>query len=228
MIVSHRHRFIFIKTVKTAGTSIEVFLSPHCGPHDVLTPIVPHVEPHEARNHAGYFNPLPELLGPRIVPRRRTLRDLLRRRRFFNHMPARLARARLPGRVWDGYFTFCVERNPWDKTLSHYHMLRHRAGGSLSLDDYLRQGRLAHNLGRYTDAHGAVIVDRVLRYERLREELAEVFAHLGIPFDGALGVRAKAHYRPDRRPYQEVFTPAQRDEVARRFAAEIALHGYTF
>ena len=228
MIVSHRHRFIFIKTVKTAGTSIEVFLAPHCGRDDVLTPIFPPVAPHEARNHAGYFNPLPELLGPRIVPPRRTLRDLLRRRRFFNHMPARLVRARVPRAVWDGYLTFCVERNPWDKTLSHYHMLRHRADGTLTLDDYLRQGRLAHNLGRYTDAHGAVMVDRVVRYERLQEDLAEVFEHLGIPFDGSLGVRAKGHFRRDRRPYQDVFTPAQRDEVARLFASEIALHGYTF
>ncbi|PYL93687.1 MAG: hypothetical protein DMF14_00320 [Verrucomicrobia bacterium] len=41
MIISHKHKFIFIKTVKTAGTSLEVFLSQHCGPDDVLTPFAP-------------------------------------------------------------------------------------------------------------------------------------------------------------------------------------------
>jgi hypothetical protein len=39
MIASRLHNFIFIKTMKTAGTSIEMALSPHCGPDDILTPI---------------------------------------------------------------------------------------------------------------------------------------------------------------------------------------------
>ena len=32
MIVSHEHKFIFLKTKKTAGTSIELALSELCGP----------------------------------------------------------------------------------------------------------------------------------------------------------------------------------------------------
>ena len=39
MIISHKHRFIFIKTRKTAGTSIEIFLSQFCDKDDILTPI---------------------------------------------------------------------------------------------------------------------------------------------------------------------------------------------
>ena len=39
MIISHRHRFIFIKPKKVAGTSIEISLSRICGPEDVLTPL---------------------------------------------------------------------------------------------------------------------------------------------------------------------------------------------
>lgn len=36
-IVSYRHRFIFVKTRKTAGTSIQASLLPHLGPHDLCT-----------------------------------------------------------------------------------------------------------------------------------------------------------------------------------------------
>ena len=39
MIVSHSRKFIFLKTRKTAGTSLEIALSKYCGPEDVLAPI---------------------------------------------------------------------------------------------------------------------------------------------------------------------------------------------
>ena len=41
MIVSFQHEFIFVKTRKTAGTSIEMALTPFCGPDDIVTPIDP-------------------------------------------------------------------------------------------------------------------------------------------------------------------------------------------
>jgi hypothetical protein len=39
MIISHEHKFIFLKTKKTAGTSIELAVSQLCGPDDVITPL---------------------------------------------------------------------------------------------------------------------------------------------------------------------------------------------
>ena len=39
MILSHTHNFIFIKTHKTAGSSVEVALEGICGPQDVVTPM---------------------------------------------------------------------------------------------------------------------------------------------------------------------------------------------
>ena len=229
MIVSHRHRFIFVKTFRTAGTSLEVYLSRHCGPDDVLTPIFPPVEPHQPRNDRGWFNPLPELLATRRGVRR-TCRDLATGRRFYNHIPAERLRARLGEATWRSYFKFCVERNPWEKTLSHHAMLRQERGGALSLDQYLAGGVYALNLPLYAESRGErrLLVDRVLRYESLMEELREVLGALGVPFEGSLGVNAKSEYRVDRRPYQAVFDDRQRRIVERVFADEIALHGYAF
>ena len=41
MIVSHRYRFIFLKTNKTAGASIEIALSRFCDSEDIITPLLP-------------------------------------------------------------------------------------------------------------------------------------------------------------------------------------------
>jgi hypothetical protein len=229
VILSHKYKFIFIKTAKTAGTSIEVFLSKQCGPMDVVTPIGPPVEGHQPRNYRGFINPIPELIAEprRLVPALR--HAFTSREKFYNHMPASEVKNRVPAKVWNSYFKFCVERNPWDKVLSHYHMRVARQGGSLSLDDYLAAGRFPVNYFRYTDPAGEkIIIDRVLRYENLMNDLAEIFAKLNIPFDGSLGIRAKSEYRTDRRPYREVFNEEQRAIVERAFAREIELHGYRF
>ncbi len=39
MILSHKHKFIFIKTKKTASTSLEIVLSKLCGDNDIITPV---------------------------------------------------------------------------------------------------------------------------------------------------------------------------------------------
>ena len=39
MIISHKHKFIFIKTFKVSGTSMEIALSRYTGKKDILTPL---------------------------------------------------------------------------------------------------------------------------------------------------------------------------------------------
>lgn len=229
MIVSHRHKLIFVKTLKSAGTSIELELARHCGPDDIVTPIFPGIPGHRPRNWRGWFAPWRGVR--RSGDLRKNLLECLRRDRIYNHIPARFARARLPADVWDSYLKVCVERNPWDKTLSHFHMFRNAAwhrhhDPELTLDRYLENRIFCHNAPFYCDTRGKPLVDRVLRYDRLDAELAGLFAEIGVPFEGL--PQAKSTLRPDKRPYREVFGPRQTRIIADAFEHEISLHGWEY
>lgn len=213
MVISHKHKFIFIKTQKTAGTSIEVFLSHVCGEDDILLPLRPAEAGHRPRNYdqACFRN---------------------NQNGFRNHIPARNIRPLLPASVWDHYFKFCVERNPWDKCLSHYHFCKNRYATErdMTLDHYfaVKPRGLPGDFDKYTGTDGQLMVDRVLRYESLNQELNEVFQQLGIPFEGSLQVNAKGEYRQDRRHYRDVLSPEQAEQIRTAFRREIAMFGYVY
>ena len=61
MIISHKHNFIFIKTRKTAGSSVELYLENFCGPDDIISPAGGN-DPCKPRNYKGFYNPIPEII----------------------------------------------------------------------------------------------------------------------------------------------------------------------
>lgn len=230
MILSYAHRFIFIKTVKTAGTSIEVFLGRHCGQRDVVTPVIPPEAGHRPQNHRRLFNPLEELrrlplTGPWGASKVSTLKQFLLARRFQNHMTAFQVRSRVPAEVWQTSFRFTVERNPFDKTLSYFHMLRTR-GDVRDLDELFDQGLLPTDWHRYTDLDGTLLVDRVLRYEQLENDLGEVCRDLGIDWPGQLNASAKRGSRDPATSWRDELTPSHRRQIETAFARELDAFGY--
>ena len=233
MIISHKYKLIFIRTVKTAGSSIEAFLSNLCGEEDIISQFQSEEEEsglasYRPRNHQGLWNPLPEIINNKNYSIDRTIKNLIQRKKYYAHMPASLVKQRTPKTIWDSYYKFCVDRNPWDKTLSHYHMVNKRTKGGITFDDYIDRGHFCFNLHKYTDSNGNILVDRVIKFESLMDELDMVFKKLGVPFKGSLGVRLKSHYREDRRPYKEVFSERQKEIVRSAFRDEIEMHGYQF
>lgn len=232
MIISYKYRYIFIKTYKVAGTSIEKYLSQFGGAHDVFAPIYPKVKGYSPRNYKKFFNPIPELVTHNnILDYLRTIFDFISRRKFWNHIPACVVKSRISKEIWNDYFKFCVERNPWDKTLSDYYMKKYR-DDKLTFEDYIKRGKFPINYPLYTDGiyHEKIIVDYVAKYENLNKELSKIFNRLGIPFQDSLEVYAKSRYRKDKRSYQEIFSENSefRDIVAKAFEKEIKMHEYTF
>lgn len=244
MIISHKYKFIFIKTRKTAGTSIELFLSNLCADKDIITPIFEHGSnlkeyKNKPQNYQEYFNPIPEIIkyGNAISSKNNhyrlcssnPIKDFLKKRQFYNHIPAFRVRERIPPKIWQDYYKFCFERNPWDKTISHFYFMN-GANEKQSFEEYISGNSFPWNYPLYTNPlnNNEIIVDYVAKYENLTAELTRIFDKLNIPFDGELSVRAKGKFRKDKRPYQEVFSNKHRDLIEEKFSQEIKLHGFTF
>jgi len=175
MLISHRYQFIFIKTRKTAGTSIELDLSQVMSCDDIATPIFPKEENHIPRNYK--FGEI----------------------EFYNHIGARQVRDVIGSQVFESYFKFCVEREPVEKCISHYYMLNNSPahnpfGKPISWSEYVELRDFPVDTDKYTDGQGNLIVDKIVRYEKLNDELSDIFKRLGIPCDSIRSF-AKSKYR---------------------------------
>jgi len=62
MVILHSKQFIFVKTIKTAGTSIEAALSTYRQPEDVFTVINKEIQGHKPQNYRGLYFPYKDFL----------------------------------------------------------------------------------------------------------------------------------------------------------------------
>jgi len=233
MIISHKYKFIFVKTRKTAGSSLQTYFCRHCGDSDIITPIDKPEGSYKAQNYSGFFNPVPRMKEQYPSTRKmlRTMWRFLSFKKFNSHIMAAHIMRRIPKDIWDGYYKFSVDRNPWDKVLSHYHFVRQRYSEfneDITFDEYLEKAELPYNYEIYTDKNKELLVDRVIKYENLDEELGDIFGRLGVPYEGSLDVYEKSHYREKKKNFQESYTENQKKLVADKFEFEINLHGYNF
>lgn len=104
MLVSHRYRFIYTKTVKTAGTSVESYFEPYC----------------MKEGEWSFSNQRDEYISDAgiIGYRGKNRPDNCV---WYNHMSAREIKNLLGQDIWDSYFKFCVVRNPFSKAVSWYY-----------------------------------------------------------------------------------------------------------
>ncbi len=234
MIISHKYKYIFLKTTKTAGTSIEISLSRFCGNDDIITPLTSADEkirqelgvvPQNYENYTRYLAPweyrledINHLITERKIPQISTT--------FYNHMSASRVKRGIGSKIWYGYYKFCFVRNPWDKAISRYYWNMKKQGTTETLDESLQRNNPNDNFGIYT-MKNRLAVDYVGKYETLMEDLEKICKKLNIPFDGWMP-NAKGNIRNDKRHYSEVFNQEQMEFVRKKCQKEIELFGYEF
>jgi sulfotransferase famil protein len=230
MIVSHEHKFIFLKTKKTAGTSIELALSALCGDRDVITPLTEIDEALRANGRGAQNWRLHGWWGsPRPFFKRRFLKFTAEDYGFYNHMPAEQARALLDDdTAWRGYFKFAFDRNPWDRQVSFYHHRYRREETPPPFASFIKgDARARINNYEIYSIGGDVAVDFVGRYERLEEDLKHALGQVGLNLDQPLP-RAKTTFRKSDKPYRDYYDADTRAIVGDWYAREIELLDYVF
>jgi hypothetical protein len=252
MIISHKHRFIFVHCRKAAGSSIAVSLSRYLGPDDLqfsgITDGIEH----------GVWPPRRVLReGLASAPAKELLRGVMRPKRFWlaisngikhryapllgesaSHPPASRVMEAFP-REWASYFKFCVVRNPWAKTVSDYFWRTRRLDSPPSFEAYLDALVSGNPLARITPRNhdnwplytinDRVAVDRVVRFEKLTAELGPVLQETGIAWDGWLPhAKARTAKAAGGSDYRSHYNGRTAGMVAALYALEIAEFGYEY
>jgi len=217
MLLSPRHRFLFVHIAKTGGTSVRAALQ-------------------RGRWTDPWYWPMflcsrfSHLSGHRIgtkLPR---------------HAKVIAAKELLPRDYFDELFKFAFVRNPWDLQVSSFHHIRRERpqylGGHDDFAAFLRWKLDPDRPYQYhvdtsielqsdylIDLRGTIIVDFIGRYERLHDDFAEACQRIGIHAP-ALPHRRQATDRS--RDYRRYYDDTTAELVAVHFARDIDLLGYSF
>ena len=229
MIISHRYKFIFIKTHKTAGSSMEMALGPLCGPDDIITSMETNEGTGIPRNYHE------DTLIGRAYAKSRLLRKCIDRRSsllgawYWEHMPATRVRELIGEDIWNNYYKFCFERNPWEKVVSYYNWKKYgQEKATPPFKEYVLTK--SHRLPRDGDLYfqgDVCLMDEVHDYQGFLTTFASICGKLGIPYDGNMP-REKTGVAQEKSDYREYYDDETRDKIAEWFSREIRLMGYQF
>lgn len=206
MIISFKHKFIFIAVPKTAGHSIRDALRPHLAPNDW--------------EQCGLFEkksfPQPHIaaLG-------------------HGHLTWRDAKALMPEAIFSQFRSFAVIRDPYDRFVSACIFIRR--GNPIPVgqetetmkrmleDDKLMRHFLFRPQHEYlTNDEGDLVVDQLCRLDNLQHDFNQVLQSFGLPDYDLKTINAM-----DRDAADRYYDDDLRQSVRERYARDFDLLGFS-
>ncbi len=236
MLISHRKQFIFTKTIKTAGTSVESYFSKYCMPDGEWQ------ESHVSDEYVSETG----IIGRRGFNQSGST--------WYHHMSAKQIRDLIGQEMWNDYFKFTIIRNPFDKLISKFFFLERkkknygyaqrfntlvnrllntaepidRVEGKTEIErfrSWLRKG------GKISDQDKYLIdddecVDYFIRFENLHQGIKHVCDHLSIPFEPSRIPEFKKGARHHRIPIRDYYDDESEKIVRKLYAWELKRFAY--
>jgi len=224
VLLSHEKKFIFIKTAKTAGTSIEYALASQLGESAIVTPQTGEEFPDQRYARVTWCGPIKFLRHFKYFVSKGKLRgflvdlihDLLGRRgpvrsyylaNEYDHMTAAEIKALIGESKFNEYFKVTVSRHPYERAISLYFWRMYQRGVAdppqkiSGFKEWLIDTpKSSLTTKRKVEIDGALAVDFVIRYEHLAEDLAIVCEKLGLEYSKVSAVMKANRFKSNQRP----------------------------
>jgi len=217
MLLSIKHKFLFVHIAKTGGTSVRTALSP-------------------LRWRDPYF------IAQFICSRLSSFTGHQIGAKFPRHSKIVAAKEMLPAELFESLFKFAVVRNPWDLQVSSFHHIRRERPHLMShintFEEFINwkldperpyQFHVDTSIEQQSDyvigLHGKVLTDFIGHYETLHDDYAHICEQIGITAP-KLPHRRKATDRD--KDFRSYYTDELAEKVAQHFKQDIEILGYKF
>lgn len=222
MLISHKHHFIYTKTVKTAGTSVESYFEPFCMNEGEW----------EFSHRRNEYISESGIIGIRTGSPLEIQASI-----WWNHMPAKTIQALVGEKVWNKYFKFCVVRNPFEKMVSSYHFFSRQSmntgmTGSKStyylkvdFEKWLNSCPLPMDQNKYM-INGIFCMDYVIKFESLPEGIEDVCNKLNVEFQPQRIDHLKKSNKPEI-CLKDYYSQKSIEIVAKAYKHEMKMFNYS-
>jgi hypothetical protein len=209
MIVSHEHKFVFVRTLKTASSSIEKAIIKNLGKDDAWSwDRAEGVLENKSRNAAPHGS--------------------------YSYIIQRFPEAKK-------YFSFCFDRNPWEKIISEYYFRLY--GKDINGEKVFGHSNIKKckdieeaylsfypryffpNQNLYSES-GTVLVNKVFQYEKLDDSLDFLENKFGLNLKENFPL-LKSGFNRGGKP-SEIFSDKTAKSIAEVNNIPISLFNYTF
>lgn len=218
-MIAYKLKTIFIHITKSAGSSIEVALN--------------EVE----QRDDGAIDPMTGEFVKVVTGKEK-------------HMTASAVQEFVGNKVWNEYFKFSVVRNPFDRFHSLWwngrHVGKHHTMTFAEFTDYALQRTLKSRLAHWRKGewkvhqrfwpqarflksrNGKIEMDKVLRFESIADDFAELALQIGLPSTTLPKVLMKNRRPQSRHPYAEDYDDITRAIIADYYREDLETFGYGF